>query len=539
IAFAFIVLGLFAQVERGITHYSIVQSIQALQAILKSTCSTPPAVSVGSPSPSPSPSSTSSSSNALKFHSASSTAFKFNNSSSSTNSSAVNITHFTTLQTCIVYNNSINSDVKSNYLTTRRLRPGTILEQCRPRSLLNNQNNINHTASRTNLSKSSSPSRHGTGSTLRTFISSIPQTINKHFTHRKDRYDYLEVKCQHSGELFLIRMDEIGAFVPVIAHINPPPLVSRRSSGANIFASLNKSTSSSNTHSLFTAEVLSKCSNQYPFITELITSRLLEDNDANNNSCYPFRRSTVHRCETKHARIIAFDMKHYTFIELDKQNHLDLYIIEQQDILQRYQAQIRWCNDNIQLFRSSIKSIIYTQNGGSPLFVQALPSASSDMSRRNSIMSSIMTSPSLTQTIWNSRPTPSSISKRATPIISRIGTPIKFSAFNTERNNNLKKPVMAKYLNGLSSAQTPKEPIHSRIDVRAYFNDPKVQERLSNKKKIDDDDMNSRLPPQYPPFKRTTFVLKKHDLRSNSAESDSENEEDDGEQNESYECTPL
>ncbi|CAF1089951.1 unnamed protein product [Didymodactylos carnosus] len=47
---------LFAQVERGITHYSIVQSIQALQAILKSTCSTPSAVSVGSPSPSPSPS---------------------------------------------------------------------------------------------------------------------------------------------------------------------------------------------------------------------------------------------------------------------------------------------------------------------------------------------------------------------------------------------------------------------------------------------------------------------------------------------------
>ncbi|CAF0967355.1 unnamed protein product [Didymodactylos carnosus] len=515
--------GLFAQVERGVTRYSIFQSIRTIQTILTSTHSTTATALISSPSSSQTSYSSSSS-------------FNYSDSSSSSHSSSTNITHFTTLQPCIAYNfNLIDVDVNTNYSNSKHLRPGTILEQCRPRLISNNQNNSNHSSPRSHLIKSPSPIHHLTTATIRTLFSNIPQSINKHLTHRKIHYNYLEVKCQHSGELFLIKMDQIGAFVPVITHIHqPPPVTPRRSSAANIFLSLNKSSSSNITHSLFTAEVLSKCSNQYPFITELITSRLLEGNDTNNNICYPFRRSTVHRCEATHARIIAFDMKHYTFIELDKHSDLDLYIIEQQDTLERYQAQLRWCNDNIQMFRSSIKSIIYRQNGSSSLFVQTLPLSPDDISRRNSVMSSVITPPLLTQKMWNSRPTTKSILKRTAPTISLASTPIKVSLSTSEQNNNSKKPTLIKYRNGLSSAQTSRESTYNRVDVRTYFNDPNIQERLNTKKMIDDD-VNSQILPQY---KRASFYNDKYFLRSNSTDGDSE-EEDDFEQTNSYECTPL
>ena len=253
-----------------------------------------------------------------------------NHFKSTSNSSE--ITHFTTLQTCFAFQHS----------TSRPIRPGTILEPI----------------STSNASPSSTTNR------LRTLIANIPHSLNKHriLTHQSTRIvkstlppnEFLEVRSTPFDEHLCLKLDTVSVFVGV--HTTLP--------------STSRSTSSNPIQGLCTVEVLSQLTEQYPLITELIVSQGFEDNVPNNVG-YPCRRITVHRLVKNHRRIVAFDMKNYTFVEIDATNSVDIYALEQDDTLfQRYQAQLRWCDKHISSFRSQIKTIVHSSTGNAT-FVQA------------------------------------------------------------------------------------------------------------------------------------------------------------------------
>jgi hypothetical protein len=394
----------------------------------------------------------------------------------------------------------------------RRIRPGTILEPYR-----------------TSLAPSPSPSPSNSSSSssnrFRTLLANLPRTLNKHFSphhHQQSRLyknqtppnDYLEVKSVQHDEHFCFKSDSIGIFVPVHTQL-PPNNSQRRSSLLPYSSPFSSSSSSSNQiQGLYTVELLSKLTHQYPLITELVISRTLEENVPTSVG-YPFRRLTLHRLVEHHTRIIAFDMKNYAFLELDTANSLDLYALEHEDTLfQRYQAQLRWCDTHISSFRSQIKTIVHSSHG-TAMFVQATPLHGQQLQqyhqRRDS--SSTVTSPlakHIPQTIFTSQESVSSVR-------SRVRTP-STSRFNTTSNHSKQEPQQQKGKTTGSSGVP-------RKDVRVYFNDPTIQKRMQV------------TTTTRPTIKRTSFNKKNSTYRTNSTESDSINGDEEIE--DSYECTAL
>lgn len=104
--------GLFAPVERGVTRYNVLQTVRSLQSHIKTSTTT-----------------------------------------------SSGFTHFTTLQPCVAYSNS----------ALRRIRPGTILEPCRPL--------IRCPPSPTPSTSSSTSSSNR----IRSLFTNFPHSINKHF----------------------------------------------------------------------------------------------------------------------------------------------------------------------------------------------------------------------------------------------------------------------------------------------------------------------------------------------------------------------
>jgi hypothetical protein len=437
-------------VERGVTRYNILQSVRALQSHLKS-------------------------------HSSSSSGFS----------------NFTTLQPCMAFGNS----------ALRRIRPGTILEPCRAPII---------------TSPSPSPSNSSSSSNrLRALLANLPHSINKHLlpNHQQTRAfknqtppdDYLEVKSTQHDEHFCLKSDSMGVFVPVFTQLSSNN--SHRRPSLLPYSSPFSSSSSNQTQGLYTVELLSKLTQQYPLITELVISRTLEENVPSSVG-YPLRRLTLHRLVEQHTRIIAFDMKNYAFIELDTINPTDLYALEHEDTLfQRYQAQLRWCDSHVSSFRSQIKTIVHSSHG-TAMFVQATPLHGQQppqyQKRRDS--TSTMTSPfakHVPQTIFTSQESLSTLRPR--------GRTSSSSKFNTTSNHS-KKDQQQKGKT-LGAGGTP------RKDVRVYFNDPTIQKRL-------------QVPPTTRPMiKQTSFNKKHSNYRTNSTESDSV--DGDEETEESFQCTAL
>ena len=280
--------------------------------------------------------------------------------------------------------------------------------------------------------------------------------------------DYLEVKSIQHDENFCLKSDSIGVFIPVHTQL-PLNNSHRRSSLLPRSSSPFSSSSSNQTQGLYTVELLSKLTHQYPLITELVISRTLEENVPTSVG-YPFRRLTLHRLVEQHTRIIAFDMKNYAFLELDTTNSIDLYALEHEDTLfQRYQAQLRWCDSHISSFRSQIKTIVHSSHG-TAMFVQATPLHGQQLQqyhqRRDS--TSTMTSPlakHIPQTIFTSQESLSSIR-------SRVRTP-SASKFNTQSNHS-KQDQQQQQQKGKTTGSGGT----TRKDVRVYFNDPTIQKRL-------------------------------------------------------------
>ncbi len=393
----------------------------------------------------------------------------------------------------------------------RRIRPGTILEQCRSPLI---------------TSPCPSPSNSTTSTTssnrLRTLLANIPCSFNKHilphhprsrgFKNQMPPSDYLEVKSVPYDENFCLKSDSIGVFIPV--HVQLPPNSTQRRSSLLSSSSPFSSSFSNQVQGLYTVELLSKLTHQYPLITELVISRTLEENVPTSVG-YPFRRLTLHRLVEQHPRIIAFDMKNYAFLELDTTNSIDLYALEHEDTLfQRYQAQLRWCDSHISSFRSQIKTVVHSSHG-TAMFVQATPLPGQQLQqyhqRQNS--TSTVTSPiakHIPQTIFTSQESISSIRSRArTPSASK---------FNTT-SNHLKQDQNQLKSKTTRSSGTP------RKDVRVYFNDPTIQKCLQGTSTT------------RPMIKQTSFNKKHSNYRTNSTESDSF--DGDGETEDSSQCTAL
>ncbi len=418
-------------------------------------------------------------------------------------SSSSGFTHFTTLQPCMAYSNS----------ALRRIRPGTILEPC--------HTSIKSSPSPTLSSSSSSTNR------LRSLFSNLPHSLNKHLLlqHQQSRVfknqmppnDYLEVKSTQHDENFCLKSDSSGVFIPV--HTQLPLNNSQRRPSLLPCSSPFSSSSSNQTQGLYTVELLSKLTHQYPLITELIISRTLEESVPTSVG-YPFRRLTLHRLVEQHTRIIAFDMKNYAFLELDTTNSIDLYALEHEDTLfQRYQAQLRWCDSHISSFRPQIKTIVNSSNG-TAMFVQATPLHGQQLQQyhQHRDSSSTLTS-SLTkhipQTIFTSQESLSSIR-------SRVRTP-SASKFNTQSNNS-KQDQQQQQQKGKTTGSSG----ITRKDVRVYFNDPTIQKRLQ---------VTSLTSRAQPTIKQTSFNKKHSNYRTNSTESDSI--DGDEENRDSYQCTAL
>ncbi|CAF0757430.1 unnamed protein product [Rotaria sp. Silwood1] len=451
--------GLFAPVEKGVTRYNILESVRALRSHLKS-------------------------------HPSSSSGFSY----------------FTVLQPCMAYSNS----------ALRRIRPGTILEPC-------------HTSIISSRSPSPSVSSSSTSSSnrLRTLFANLPHTINKHLLpqHQQSRAfknqippsDYLKVKSIQHDESFCLKSDSIGVFVPVHTEL-PSNNSHRRASLLSHSSPFSSSSSSNQIQGLYSVELLSKLTHQYPLITELVISRTLEENVPTTVG-YPFRRLTLHRLFEKHTRIVAFDMKNYAFLELDAIHPMDLYVFEPEDALfQRYQAQLRWCESHISSFRSQIKTIVHSSHG-TPTFVQATPLHGQQLQqyhqRRDS--SSSIVSPltkHMPQTIFTSQESISSIR-------SRTRTPSS-SKFNTTSIPSKQEQQQQQKGKTTGSGGT------ARKDVRVYFNDPTIQKRLQ---------VTSLTSTTRPMIKQTSFNTKHSNYRTNSTESDSVDGDEDNE--DSYQCTPL
>jgi hypothetical protein len=324
--------------------------------------------------------------------------------------------------------------------------------------------------------------------------------------------DYLEVKSVPYDENFCLKSDSIGVFIPV--HVQLPPNSTQRRSSLLSSSSPFSSSFSNQVQGLYTVELLSKLTHQYPLITELVISRTLEENVPTSVG-YPFRRLTLHRLVEQHPRIIAFDMKNYAFLELDTTNSIDLYALEHEDTLfQRYQAQLRWCDSHISSFRSQIKTVVHSSHG-TAMFVQATPLPGQQLQqyhqRQNS--TSTVTSPiakHIPQTIFTSQESISSIRSRArTPSASK---------FNTT-SNHLKQDQNQLKSKTTRSSGTP------RKDVRVYFNDPTIQKCLQGTSTT------------RPMIKQTSFNKKHSNYRTNSTESDSF--DGDGETEDSSQCTAL
>ncbi len=456
-SFIYFNIGLFAPVEKGVTRYNILQSVRALQSHLKS-------------------------------HPSSSSGF----------------THFTTLQPCMAYSNS----------ALRRIRPGSILEPCRIP--------IKPSPSPSPSTSSSSTNR------FRSLFFNLPHSLNKHLLpqHQQPRVlknqmppnDYLEVKSIHHDENFCLKSDSIGVFVPV--HTQLPSNTSHRRSSLLPCSSpfLSSSSSSNQIQGLYTVELLSKLTNQYPLITELIISRTLEENVPTSVG-YPLRRLTLHRLVEQHTRIIAFDMKNYAFIELDTTNSIDLYALEQEDTLfQRYQAQLRWCDSRISSFRPQIKTIVHSSHG-TAMFVQATPLHGQQLQqyyRRHDSLSTL-TSPlvkHIPQTIFTSQESIASIR-------SRVRT-TSASKFNTQSSHSKQDHQQQQKGKTTGSGGV------TRKDVRVYFNDPTIQKQLQ---------VTPLISTKQSTIKQTSFNKKQANYRTNSTESDSNDGEEETE--DSYQCTAL
>jgi hypothetical protein len=351
--------------------------------------------------------------------------------------------HFTSLQPCVGYSNS----------TLRRIRPGTVLETChRP-------------ATPAPSPSPSSSSSSITSSRLRTLFANIPHSLNKHLLPNRQQSrrmkkkllsnDYFEVKSNLLDETLILKSDSSGLFVPIYRQL--PSINSRYRSSNQI-------------QGLYTANLLSKLTDQYPLITELIVSRTLEENISTTVE-YPFRRITLHRLVQNHPRIIAFDMKNYAFIEIDVKDSLDMYAIEHdQTLFQRYQAQLRWCHQHLSSFRSQIKTILHSSNG-TAMFIQATPFHGQQFQqyhqRQNS--SSVMSSPlakHIPHTIFTSQESVSSNRLRThTPISSKFYTTSNHSKYEQKR----------------SKGKITGSNVMARKDVRVYFNDLATQKHFRTK----------------------------------------------------------
>ncbi|CAF1154260.1 unnamed protein product [Rotaria sordida] len=461
--------GLFAPVEKGITRYNILESVRALRSHLKS-------------------------------HPSSSSGFSY----------------FTVLQPCMAYSNS----------ALRRIRPGTILEPCRTSII-----------SRSPSPSMSSSSSSSSSNRLRTLFANLPHSLNKHFLlqHQQSRTlknqippsDYLKVKSIQHDESFCLKSDSIGVFVPI--HTELPSNNSHRRASliphSSPFSSASSSSSSSSSSNqiqgLYSVDLLSKLSHQYPLITELVISRTLEENVPTNVG-YPFRRLTFHRLIEQHTRIIAFDMKNYAFLELDTIHPMDLYVFEPEDALfQRYQAQLRWCDSHLSSFRSQIKTIVHSSQG-TPTFVQATPLHGQQLQQyhqRRDSSSSLVSSliKHIPQTIFTSQESVSSIRSRTrTPPSSKFNT----TSIHLKQEQQQQQQQQKGKTTG--SSGTP------RKDVRVYFNDPTIQKRLQ---------ITSLTPTIQPIIKQTSFNNKHSNYHTNSTESDSIDGDEENE--DSYQCTPL
>ncbi|CAF2444278.1 unnamed protein product [Rotaria sp. Silwood2] len=409
-------------VERGVTRYNIIQSVRSLQAHFKT--------------PSPSSSSPSSSS-----------------SSSPSPSPSSEFSHFTTLQPQIAFSNA----------ALHRINPGTLLEPC----------------SRPIISAPSPSPSSVSSNRLRTLFANFPRSLNKHLlpNYQQTRSiknqslsnDYLEVKSTQYDENFNLKLDSNGIFVPVYTQLS-----SIKSHNQSSFPSYLSSFPSNRIQGLYTTDLLSQLTNQYPLIVELVVSRTLEENSP-TTSGYPFRRITLHRLAENHTRIIAFDMKNYAFVEIDTTDSIDMYVIEHDDTLfQRYQAQLRWCHKHLSAFRSQIKTIVHSSNGAA-MFVQATPFHGQQLQqyhqRRNS--SSIISSPlakHMPQTIFTSQESLSSSRLR-------VHTPLS-SKFYTTSNHSKYADKQRQKGRTIGSSGTP------RKDVRFYFNDPTIQKHIQDEQKL-------------------------------------------------------
>ncbi|CAM2696986.1 unnamed protein product [Rotaria socialis] len=420
--------------------------------------------------------------------------------------SSSEFTHFTILQPCMAYSNS----------ALRRIRPGTVLESCR-----------------TSIAPSRSPSpsisslSSSSSNRLRTlFANLLPNNQqSRRFKNQTPPSDYLKVKSLQSDEQFCLKSDSIGIFVPV--HRELPSNNSHRRTSLIPYSSPFSSSSSSNqVQGLYSVELLSKLAHQYPLITELIISRTFEENGPTSVG-YPFRRLTIHRLVEQHSRVIAFDMKNFAFLELDTLNPIDLYVYEPEDILvQRYQAQLRWCDLHVSSFRSQIKTIVNSSHG-TATFVQATPLHGQQIQqyhqRRES--SSSITSPitkHIPQTIFTSQESISSIR-------SRTRTPSS-SKYNTTSNHSKQDQQKQK-------GKTTGPGGAARKDVRVYFNDPAIQKRLQTATSSTSSATTTTTTITRPTIKQTSFNKKHSNYRTNSTESDSI--EGDEENEASYQCTPL
>ncbi len=399
----------------------------------------------------------------------------------SSSSPSSEFTHFTTLKACMAYNNS----------NLCRILPGTILESC---------NRSTTPASSPSLSSSSLKSNR-----LRSLFANLPHSLNKFLVpnHQQSRSmkeqrsatDYFEVKSILYDENFTLKSDSTGLFAPIYRQL--PVIKSRYRS----------SHSSNQIQGLYTANLLSKLTDQYPLITELIVSRTLEN--VPTTVGYPFRRITLHRFVENHPRIIAFDMKNYAFIEIDAKDSIDLYAIEHDKTLfQRYQAQLRWCHQHLSTFRSQIKTIIHSSNG-TAMFIQATPFPGQQLQQyhQHQNSSSAMSSPlakHIPQTIFTSQESISSSRLRChTPLSSKSYTTSNHMKYEQKRNQG--KTIGSKAI--------------TRKDVRVYFNDPTIQKHFQTK---------------------NISLNNKHlHYRINSTDNESMEDDEDEETESSFQCTAL
>jgi hypothetical protein len=388
--------------------------------------------------------------------------------------SSSEFTQFTTLQPCIAYSNS----------ALRRIRPGAVLEPYyRP------------------FKSTSSPSPSITSNRLRTLFSNFPHSINKHFLPNYQQSslikkqissnNYFEFKTNLHDEIFTLKSDSSGRFVPIYKQL---PSINSNYRSSYLLNQI---------QGLYTPNLLSKLTNQYPLITELIISRTLEENIPTTDG-YPFRRITLHRFVENHPRIIAFDMKNYAFIEIDARNSIDMYAIEHNQILfQRYQAQLRWCHQHLSSFVSQIKTILHSSNG-TLMFIQATPFHGQQFQQyhQRQISLSNISSPlvkHIPQTIFTSQESLSSSRLRShTPLSSKFYT----------TSNNLK------YEQKRDKSKTNGSNTIIRKDVRIYFNDSTVQKNVI----FNDKHSNNRL---------------------NSTEIESINGDEENENENSFQCTAL